>query len=373
MTRLAIAHDWLLNRRGAERVLKEFCLGLDRLEIHTLFLRSRLIDDAILRHPIQSSLLSRLPGVPSYYRYLLPLYPAAAKGLKVNGVDALLSISHVAAKCVAHNPDIPHFCYCLTPARFLWAPELYEPELNGSWKGRLLDALSGRLKQWDLDCNSGVDRFVTISQTVRDRIRRVYGYDSTVIHPCIDLDLFQPSDVDREDFYLMVSGLVPQKRLDLAVEAFTRNGKPLWIVGEGPLRRRLERLAGPQIRFLGWQTDSEVAGLYRRARALIFPSLDEFGLVPVEAQACGCPIIAFGKGGVTETVIEGTTGVFFRSSTPEALTEAVEELERDGVDPAKCVENARGFSRQRFFSQWKSFFEDAGVKLDFRSDLQRAG
>lgn len=364
MPRLAIAHDWLVNRRGAERLLKEFCLRFEDLRLYTLFARPRLIDEAIGRHPVRVSPLSCLPGIQHYYRYLLPLFPWGMRRLEVGEADALLSISHLAAKAIPHDPSIPHICYCLTPARFLWAPELYEGEFGRPLVGPGFKAASARLKRWDLASNAGVDAFVAISETVRERIRRFYQRDSEVIHPCIDLDLFRPADVDREDFFLMVSGLVPHKRIDLAVEAFRQSGRPLRIVGEGPSRRRLARLgAAANIRLLGWVPDSELVQLYRRARALVFPSLDEFGLVPVEAQACGCPVIAYGKGGATETVVEGQTGFFFRSPTPEALSQAVVLLEAEGCDPQACVSNAQRFSQQRFHSEWSAFFAKMGLRF----------
>lgn len=368
MTRLAIAHDWLLNRRGAERVLKEFCLHLENVQIHTLFSRPDLIDEVIRRHPIQASPLSRLPAVQRYYRLLLPLLPYGIKQLEMGPADALLSISHAVAKGIPHPSSMPHVCYCLSPARFLWTPELYGPEL-GPLGRRLLQALAGRLKEWDLAANQGVDAFVTISETVRQRIKKFYGRESSVIYPCIDLDFFQPSSLARQDFYLLVSGLVPQKRIDLAVEAFRRSKKPLLIVGEGPFKRRLARRAASHVRFLGWVSDSRLRELYQQARALIFPSLDEFGLVAVEAQACGCPVVAFGRGGATETVLQGKTGAFFSSATPEALNQAVDELERQGWDSQACLASASRFSRQRFLSEWSAFFAKLGIKLPLRQEL----
>ena len=369
MTRLAIAHDWLLNRRGAERLLKEFCLHLERVQICTLFCRPELIDEAIRQHPIQASPLNRLPAVQRYYRFLLPLLPFGIQRLEVGQADALLSISHAVAKGIGHHPSIPHICYCLTPARFLWAPELYGPELGGPGRSLMLQAVASRLKKWDLATNDRVDAFVTISETVRQRIRKVYGRESTVIYPCIDLDFFQPCQAVRQDFYLLVSGLVPHKRIDLAVDAFGRNGKPLLIVGEGPSKSRLAGRAAPHIRFLGWVPDSRLRELYQQAKALIFPSLDEFGLVAVEAQACGCPVVAYGQGGATETVVEGSTGVFFPAATAEALNQAVQELERGGWDRQACLDNAQRFSRPRFLSEWSAFFRKLGLELPLRHEL----
>ena len=179
----------------------------------------------------------------------------------------------------------------------------------------------------------------------------------------MDLELFQPLDLDREDFYLVVSRLVAHKWIDLAVEAFNRNGKPLLIVGEGPLRRSLTRKARSNVRFLGWQPDQEVRRLYCRARALIFPGTEDFGLVPVEAQACGCPVIAYGKGGAAETVIEGETGLFFRAADAPALDEAIIRCEQTSFDPEKAIRNARRFSRPRFLSEWQHYFKRRGFDV----------
>jgi glycosyltransferase involved in cell wall biosynthesis len=219
------------------------------------------------------------------------------------------------------------------------------------------------LKRWDLESSRGVDSFVAISETIRQRIQRVYERDAEIIYPCVDLDFYSPAQVERGDSYLLVSALVPQKRIDLAVEAFNRNRRRLLVVGSGPLYRRLSQMAGANVKLLGWLPDSRVRELYRTSRALIFPGHEDFGLVPVEAQACGCPVIAYGHGGLTETVINGETGIFFSSQTPESLNEAVRRFEDTSLDPAKAVSNAGRFSREQFQENWKSYFRRNG--LDF--------
>ncbi|MFQ5740228.1 MAG: glycosyltransferase [Acidobacteriota bacterium] len=363
MTRMAIAHDWLLIPRGAERVLTEFCLAVQDLSIYTLFLRAPFISPPVSRHSLFVSPFNHLPWVDRYYRYLLPWFGWGIEQLYVDQADVLLSISHSVAKGIPHHPDIPHVCYCLTPMRYLWEPRLYGAELKASWRGTLLKALSSRLKQWDLKSTDSVDFFVAVSETVAKRIRRVYGRDAEVLYPCVDQEFFSPSSLPREEFYLIVSALVPQKRIDLAIEAFKRNGKTLLVVGTGPLYRRLSRMAGPNTRFLGWLEDGRVRELYRRAKGLIFPGTEDFGLVPVEAQACGCPVLAFGEGGTTETVIDGKTGLFFRQPNPDALLAALASFEKVRFDSKEALDNARRFSRPRFRDRWRAVFKKLGLPI----------
>ena len=361
--KVAVSYDWLLSRRGGGRVLREFCVWLEHLSIFTLFFDFERVDSVVKKHSIYASKLNRLPRVRNYYRYLLPWFPAGIESCRVKGQELLLSLSHAVAKGIPHDPEIPHVCYCFTPMRYVWATELYQSALEGSWQGKFLGHFKEPLKDWDLKANQGIDHFVAISRTVQERIKSHYGRESTVIHPCVDLSLFQPSDCDREDFHLMVSALVPQKRLELAVEAFNRNRKPLMIVGTGPLKRRLARQAESNIQFLGWLPDDQVRELYCRARALVFPGLDEFGLVPVEAQACGCPVIALGRGGVTETVREGETGVFFENPTVEGVLEGIERFEKTDLDHQEILSQARQFSQERFRSEWRSFFKRVGLQV----------
>lgn len=367
MHRLAIAHDWLIQPRGAERVLGEFCRALPEVSIYTLIARPDRIDSAILRHRVHLSPLDRFPGAGRCYRYLLPLYRLGIESLTVRDADALLSISHAVAKGIRRESGMPHVCYCLTPMRFVWLPHLYGTFLGRSVKGLLLRFLMPRLKRWDLDSLGRVDHFVAISRTVQERIRRFYSRASEVIYPCVDLADFPLGTGPREPFYLIVSALVAQKRLDLAIEAFNRSGRELVLVGSGPLFRSLARSSRPNIRFLGWLPDEEVRRLYRAARALVFPGIEDFGLVPVEAQASGCPVIAFGAGGATETVREGETGLFFSASDPDDLNRVLARFETMSFDPARLRDNAAQFSRTSFLRQWERLFERLGLPLRFEA------
>ena len=364
LTRIAVCHDWLLNQRGAERVLAEFCRNQSSLAIYTLFLDPKVLGSALDRHLVYVSPLRWLPTVRAYYRYLLPLFPYAIRKFQVRDVELLISISHSVAKGIPHDPEVPHICYCLTPMRYLWEPNLYQPDLKGPLRGMLLKLLSRSLRSWDTQANQSVDSFVAVSRTVQQRIRRTYGRESRVIYPFVDLDFFRPATTSREDFYLIVSGLVPNKRISLAIEAFNRSGKALRIVGSGPLLRRLRRMARPNVQFLGWQPDDEVRKLYQTARGLIFPGHEDFGLVPVEAQACGCPVVAYGEGGVTESVVDEETGIFFRDSTADSLRGAVDSLEKNSLQEGKMIQNAKRFSRARFWSEWRQCLLDLGLDPD---------
>lgn len=370
LARTAICHDWILNQRGAERVLAEVCRTPASLAIYTLFFDSQILGSALDRHLLYVSSLRRLPTPRKYYRYLLPLFPHSIRQFQVRDVELLISISHSVAKGIPHEAEVPHICYCLTPMRYLWEPRLYQPDLKGPLRRILLRLLSRPLRRWDIQTNQSVDSFVAVSKTVQQRILRTYGRESSVIYPFVDLDFFRPAATSREDFYLIVSGLVPNKRISLAIEAFNRSGKALRIVGSGPMLRRLRRMARPNVQFLGWQPDDEVRRLYQTARGLVFPGHEDFGLVPVEAQACGCPVIAYGKGGVTENVVAGETGIFFQNRTPEALREAVESLEKSPLEEERMVQNAHRFSRDRFWSEWHQCLKDLGLDPDL---LQQPG
>ncbi len=361
---VAICHDWLLNQRGAERILTELCRNPGSLSIYTLFFDDDILGSALDRHLVYVSSLRRLPAPRNYYRYLLPLFPYAIRQFLVRDVELLISISHSVAKAIPHSPDVPHICYCLTPMRYLWEPGLYQPDLRGPLRRILLRLLSRPLRSWDTRTNQSVDSFVAVSETVQRRIGTTYGRESRVIYPFVDLDFFRPGTASREDFYLIVSGLVPNKRISLAVEAFNRSGKALRIVGSGPLLRRLRRMARPNVQFLGWQPDDEVRRLYQTARGLVFPGHEDFGLVPVEAQACGCPVIAYGEGGVTESVVAGETGIFFQDRTSEALREAVDSFEKSPLEEGRMIRNAKRFSRDRFWSEWRQCLKELGLDPD---------
>ncbi len=356
--RVALSHDWLNGMRGGEKCLEILCELYPDAPIYTLFYEKGKVSDKIARHAVFSSRLQRFPSVFNRYRYYLPFYASAVSAFKLKKYDLVLSTSHCVAKGIRKNKEALHVCYCFTPARYAWGFfEDYFSSMN--WFSRLLIGRTlKRFRKWDLKNNQGIDHFVAISQTVRQRIQKHYGREAEVIYPPADTVYYAPDGISvKRDGYLVVSALVPYKRIDLAVRAFNRSGKKLVIVGDGPERKKLEGMAKKNIRFLGWQPDSVLRDHYRRSLALIFPGEEDFGIVPVEAQACGCPVIAFGRGGVLETVLENETGVFFREQTEESLMNAIQRFESGFLDPELARKNAERFSKERFQMEMKSMIQ----------------
>jgi glycosyltransferase involved in cell wall biosynthesis len=288
---------------------------------------------------IRTSPLQHLPGALRHYRKLLPLMPLAARSWRPEGVDLVVSLSHCVAKAVRVPSGVPHVCYCFTPMRYAWqGRDAYldawaEKPLRRHAAKFLLD----RMRAWDRATAARVSHFVAISETVRARIARYYGRDSRVIPPPVDADFYTPAPdpAPRGEEYLCVSALVPYKRVDQAVAACSILGRPLVVIGQGPEESRLRRLAGPGVRFLGWQPDEVVRDHYRRCKALLFPGEEDFGIVPVEALACGAPVLALARGGAAETV-DARVGLTYTEPTAEGLIDAIERWEADGCphDPA---------------------------------------
>jgi glycosyltransferase involved in cell wall biosynthesis len=345
---VTLAHDWLTGMRGGERVLEWLARGFPSAPICTLFHRPAAVSDTINAHPIHTSRLQRVPGIFQHYRWLLPVFPSAVRAMRAPPGDVLISTSHCVAKALPHPPAMRHLCYCFTPMRYAWT---FPDEYLGarSLKRRAAAPILARLRDWDRRTAEGVDRFVTLSRHVQDRIRRHYGREAEVVYPPVDVDYFTPAATPAAgDYDLIVSALVPYKRVDLAVRAYARLGWPLKIVGAGTGFTALRALAGPQTEFLGWRSDAEIRELYRGCRLLVFPGEEDFGIVPVEAQACGKPVVAFGRGGATESVAEGISGVFFPEQTEAALLAAVETAAGRTWDAAAIRRQAERFSPQAF-------------------------
>ena len=364
--RVVLVHDWLTGMRGGEKCLEVLCRRWPRAKLYTLLHRRGAVSPAIEGMRPRASFLNRLPGVHDYYRWLLPLMPAAAASCSLPPCDLVVSFSHCAAKAVRPPAGGVHVCYCFTPMRYAW--HMRDSYFGRGLKARLLNQVLERLRQWDRRTAAGVTHFVAISQTVRRRIEECYGRDSTVIYPPVDTDYYCPAEVPtpREDFYLAVSAFAPYKRLDLAVTACKRLGRPLVVVGAGQDAARLRRLAGPTVHFLGWQPDAAIRDLMRRCRALLFPGEEDFGIVPVEAMACGAPVIAYGRGGVAETVIppggrHAPTGLFFAEQTADCLADAltVFEMRPDEFTPAAARRQALRFNKQRYEDEMMAFLAAA--------------
>ena len=329
--RIVLAHDWLTGMRGGERVLETLCNLFPRAEIVTLLHYPQALSDTIREHRVHTSFLQRIPGIQRHYRHWLPLFPLAVNTLKLPPADLVISTSHCVAKSVRPPPGARHVCYCFTPMRYAW---MFHDEYLGRMPGGsrlVVKPLLAALRAWDRRTATRVDRFVAISQHVRDRIERFYGRPADVVFPPVNTDYWTPGDpmAQSEDFDLIVSALVPYKRVDLAVETYRQSGRRLEIVGAGGDLERLQAHAPPNIVFHGRLPDALVRDRYRRCRMLIFPGEEDFGIVPLEAQACGRPVVAFARGGALETIDPGISGVFFDRQTPAALAVAVEKcLER---------------------------------------------
>ncbi len=355
--KVAFSHDWLNGMRGGEKCLEALSELYPEAPIYTLFLEKTKIPTSLLKHTIRVSPVQRLPKVFSGYRYYLPFFPAAIESFRLRDFDLVISTSHCVAKGIKKNPGSKHLCYCFTPMRYAWGFfDDYFGGLNAPAKPVVRFFLN-RLREWDARVNAGVDRFVAISEHVKNRIRDHYGRDADVIYPPVDTEFFTPDpSVAKEDYYLIVSALVPYKKMDLAVRAFTRMRRKLIVIGSGPKKAALEKSAGPSIRFLGWQPDERIRDHYRKARALVFPGEEDFGIVPVEAQSCGTQVIAFGRGGALETVNK-KTGIFFNEQTEVALIDAIERFEVSSWHPLDARANAVRFGRARFQSQMKAAAE----------------
>ena len=357
--KVALVHDWLVGMRGGEKVLELLCELFPDATLFTLVHRPGTVSPAIERLPIRTSYIQRLPFGLRHYRYFLPLFPSASRGLDARGFDVVISSSHAAAKGVRVGSGAIHICYCHTPMRYIWDqyPNYFGPGRAPFAVRAGMKLVLGYLRRWDVETAGNVGHFIANSRNVQERIRRIYNRDAAVIYPPVDLRRF-PLSREDEGFYLIVSALVPYKRIDVAVEAFTNLGRRLVVVGAGPEEKRLRSLSGGNVEFKGWAPDAELAGYFARCRALVFPSEEDFGIAPVEAMSCGKPVIAFAAGGALETVT-GTTGVFFDGQNSRSLMEAVERFERMNFDAVSIRNHASGFSRELCKSRLESYL--AGV------------
>lgn len=317
----------------------------------------------------QTSFLQNIPGVGRRHRALLPLFPSAVRSLDVSDYDIVISNSHAVAKGVRKHPGQLHVSYCLSPMRYAWDLRdqyLSESGLDRGVRGFAARQVLERLRRWDRDNSDGVDEFVTLSHYIADRIKRAYGRDAAVIYPPVDTEFFTPdSSPPSGDYYVTASRFVPYKRIDVIARAFA--GLPdrrLIVVGDGPDASKIRDAAGPNVELVGHVDRQRLRALLRGARAFLFAAEEDFGIAPVEAQACGTPVVAFGRGGATETVTTETndamrTGVFFHEQTPEAIVKAVRQFEQDTISPQACRENAERFSETRFRREFADFVERA--------------
>lgn len=352
--RTAIIADWLTTFGGAERVMVELATLYPEATIFTTVADRRCPHSIAQR--IQTTELQRWFGLLRRHQPLLPWMPRAVEGIDLRGYGIILSSSHAVAKGCIPPPTAVHVCYCHTPMRYAWEMEeeylndFRVPNLLRPWVRQVLR----RLRRWDLQTAKRVDHFIANSTTTQERIKRIYNRESVVIPPPIHDRFFEwdvcpsPEVLVPKSYFLSVGRLVPYKRIDLLIAAANARGWPLQVAGDGHDRRRLERLAGPTVRFLGHVPDDDLPPLYAGAYALLFPALEDAGLAPMEAQACGIPVIAYGKGGVCDTVEDGTTGILFREQSLSSLLDAIERLHQISWDHQRIRAHAWQFSAERF-------------------------
>lgn len=366
--KVALVHDWLTGMRGGEKCLEVFCELFPEADLFTLLHVPGTVSATIERHRIIPSFLQQLPGSRRWYRHYLPVMPTAIESLDLSAYDLVLSSSHCVAKGVITRPDALHTSYVYSPMRYAWDlwPQYFPP--SGWWSRAILPGLLNYLRIWDTASSHRVDQFIAISQFVARRITKYYRREAMVIYPPVNTSFFVPGSEPEQAYYLMVSALVPYKGVDLAIRAFNAMRRPLTIVGSGPLETSLRRLAGPTIEMVGWRSDEELRQYYAACRAVIFPSQEDFGIVPLEANAAGRPVIALGQGGALETVIPANdlhdpltvhphlggdyqpTGVFFPHRTPDSLQAAVEffEAHETQFNREAMRQHALPFDRERF-------------------------
>jgi glycosyltransferase involved in cell wall biosynthesis len=348
--RVAISHEWLTIPGGSEKVVLELLRLFPTAEIFTTVYDPEPWPAEITSRRVHASFLDRLPGAHRHYPRLLPLMNRAFESFDLSGFDLVVSSNHACAKNVLAPQGTPHVCYCHTPMRYAWEPEFLEGESIGL-AGRLAArTMLGRMRRQDKVASARPDAYAANSSVVRERIARYYGRESTVIPPPVDVDRLIATPRAPEDYYLVFGRVVPYKRVDVAVAACRRLGRRLKVVGEGRALEDARAAAGDSadIEFLGYVDDAEVPGILAGARALLFPGEEDFGIVPVEAQAAGVPVVAFGTGGVVDSVRDGVTGVLYEGSGVGNLCDAIERFEASDLDEADLRENARRFAPERF-------------------------
>ena len=358
--RVALVHDWLTGMRGGERVLEALVGLFPAADIFTLVHVPGSVVPAIEARPIRTSFIQRLPGAPRRFRQYLPLFPLAVRRFDLRGYDLVLATSHCVAVGARPPAGAAHVVYCFTPMRYAWTFEgAYVGRVPPLARGPLRVALAA-LRRWDRAAGRRAGHLGCISRHVAARIRRVWGREARVVYPPVRTTFFRPVEPGAVgDAYLCVSALTPYKRVDVAVDACTRLGRRLDVIGTGPDLPRLRRRAGPTVRFLGWQPDEAVRQAVARCRAFLFPGEEEFGIAPLEAMAAGRPVIAYGRGALAETVVDGVTGLFFREQTPAALTDALDRGEVTGWSAEKIRAHALRFGEEAFRAEMTALVEAA--------------
>jgi glycosyltransferase involved in cell wall biosynthesis len=358
---VALAHHWMVSMRGGEKVLEQIGALFPDAPIYTLVANPARLSEPLRRHPIHTSPLQYFPNAARHYKKLLPLFPVAVSALRVREpVDLLISSDASVIKGLAYPKDVTQVCYCHSPPRYLWDMQddyRQSSEVGGTVGRFVFNRVVPYVREFDRRAAERVTHFVANSEFVRQRIRAHYGREAEIIYPPVALDDFAVAAQDPDDFHLVVSQLVPYKRIDVAVQAFTRLGRKLVVIGEGSERAKLEQMAGPTISFLGSQPFPVLQDHFRRCRALVFPGVEDFGITPLEAMASGRPVIAYRAGGVVETVVDGTTGLFFDTQTPESLISALETFDAARFDPTACRTQAERFGPEQFRTSFAAYLQ----------------
>jgi len=363
--KVAVIHDWLVTHAGAERVLERMLKSFPQADLFSLVDFLQPEQRGFIGHrPVKTSFIQHLPKARTAYRQYLPLMPLAVEQFDLSGYDLVISSSHAVAKGVLTGPEQLHICMCYSPIRYAWDLQhqyLRESNLEQGVKGAAARALLHYVRLWDVRTSPSVDLFISISEFIAKRINKVYRRPSLVLYPPVDTSAFTPSE-ERGDFYMTASRMVPYKRIDLIVEAFSKMpDKRLIVIGDGPEMSKIQALATPNVKIMGYQPFEVMRDQMRRARAFVFAAEEDFGIAPIEAQACGTPVIAYGRGGALETIRDGVSGLFFVEQTPRSLMDAVFRFEdqEEEFDPQACRENAMRFSNERFDREFKQAMDAA--------------
>lgn len=367
--RVAIAHEWLTTLGGSERVVETLLEAYPGSPVYTAFLSDRNLPESVRSWDVRTSFVQRLPLLHRISQKYIPLFPLAFESFDMTGYDVVITSSSACSKGVLTGPETLNICYCYTPLRYAWQPHMDQRlgDANPLMKvGN--DLVVHYLRLWDRLASDRVDHFIAISDHVAARIAKFYRREAAVIYPPVDVERF-PVVKSARDYFLVVSRLVPYKRVELAVEAFTKLGLPLKVVGEGPERERLQAMAGPTVEFLGFVPETDLPELISGCLALIFPGEEDFGIVPVEAMAAGRPVIGLARGGLLESAVDGKTAVMFSEATEESLIDAVSRFRPSDFDPAELSRQAAKFSKERFKKEFTGFVEDRVRE----SEKQRSG
>ncbi|WP_428820451.1 glycosyltransferase [Microbulbifer sp. MCCC 1A16149] len=358
--KVAVVHYWLTGMRGGEKVLESICRLYPNADIYTHVYIPEKISETIKQHKITTTFIARLPFAKKKYQMYLPLMPLALEQLDLTAYDLVISSESGPAKGVVTRPDALHICYCHSPMRYVW--DMYHSYIKnaGFLKKLLMAPLIHYLKIWDYSSAARVDYFIANSSYVSQRIKKIYRREAHVINPPVEVDAFSISE-EIDDYYLLLGQLVPYKRPDLAVEAFVRSGRNLIVIGEGECLNELKRKANGSgnIKFLGRQDFAQIKRYYARCKALVFPGIEDFGIVPLESMASGRPVIAFGAGGAMDSVLPGRTGIFFQQQTVSALNDAVDRFEQDAsrFSPQLMKDHAEKFSVPAFENALQNYIE----------------